>query len=220
MPHIDGLPLSRLIKDDPVIAGTRLTVLTSFGQTFDPAELKAAGIEAYLVNPVKQSRLFDCLASALGKAVPEPIALGTTAADSVPGPLLENVIILLAEDNHINQQVALGQLRKLGYQADAVANGTEVSEALTLLSYALILMDCQTPEMDGYETTRTLRRWEQRAEYPPPGHPPIYIIAMTANAMQGDREKGTVPARATSMTPCRSQSGISHRFSACVRKHR
>ena len=97
--------------------------------------------------------------------------------------------ILLAEDNSINQKVALGQLRKLRYRADTVANGLEVLEALQLVSYDIIFMDCQMPEMDGYEATRAIRKREQSLEQPCPWKSPVYIIALTANAMQGDSEK-------------------------------
>jgi len=83
----------------------------------------------------------------------------------------------------------LGQLRKLGYRADTVANGLEVLKALQLVSYDLILMDCQMPEMDGYEATREIREREQNLEKPCPWKSPVYIIALTANAMQGDSEK-------------------------------
>jgi two-component system sensor histidine kinase/response regulator len=159
-----------------------------------PAELKEAGIEAYLVKPVKQSRLFDCLASAMNKAVAEnallkPVHPAPVALGSKPGLPLEKLRILLAEDNRTNQQVALGHLGKLGYRVDAVASGREVLEALKLVSYDVVLMDCQMPEMDGYEATQAIRQKEQSLEHPCPWNPPVYIIAMTANAMQGDREK-------------------------------
>ncbi len=95
----------------------------------------------------------------------------------------------MAEDNIVNQQVALGQLRKLSYTANAVANGLEVMPALEQISYGLILMDCQMPEMDGYQATRAIRKREQSLAQPCPWRSPIYIIAMTANSMQGDREK-------------------------------
>ena len=92
-----------------------------------------------------------------------------------------DIRVLVAEDNPVNQKVALRQLAKLGLQADAVSNGAEVLEALSRIPYDIILMDCQMPEMDGYEATRALRKH--------PRFHDIHIVAMTANAMQGDREK-------------------------------
>ncbi len=89
----------------------------------------------------------------------------------------------------MNQKVALGQLQKLGCFADCVANGREVLEALPRLNYDVILMDCQMPEMDGYEATQAIRQREQDPTHPCPWKSPVHIIAMTANAMQGDREK-------------------------------
>jgi two-component system sensor histidine kinase/response regulator len=97
--------------------------------------------------------------------------------------------ILLAEDNAINQQVALGLLRKLGYQADTVTDGTETLEELSRVRYDVILMDCQMPHLDGYETTRRIRQLEQEEVIPFDRKRPIHIIALTANAMAGDREK-------------------------------
>jgi CheY-like chemotaxis protein len=96
--------------------------------------------------------------------------------------------ILLAEDNTVNQQVALGLLETLGYGADAVANGVEVLEALNSLRYDVVLMDCQMPRLDGYETTRRIRQLELQGAAPLDRRNPVYIIAMTANAMEGDRE--------------------------------
>jgi two-component system, sensor histidine kinase and response regulator len=194
MPQIDGLSLVRSIKGDRTLADTRLIVLTSVGQLFSPAELKAAGIEAYLLKPVKQSRLFDCLVGVMHRETNENAMLQSDAAPvaalSSKGVLpFENVRILLAEDNSVNQQVALGQLRKLGYRADVVVNGLEVLEALKLVPYDLILMDCQMPEMDGYEATQSIRQREQDLTSLCTWNSPIYIIAVTAHAMQGDREK-------------------------------
>jgi CheY-like chemotaxis protein len=194
MPEMDGFSLARAINIDQAIAGTRLIVLTSLGQALSTAELKEAGIEAYLVKPVKQSRLFDCLVNVMKKSLDESAGALSARPVGAPNsselnPKAEKVRVLLAEDNTVNQQVALGQLRKLHYTANAVANGLEVLPALEQISYGLILMDCQMPEMDGYEATRAIRKREQNLERPCPWMSPIYIIAMTANSMQGDREK-------------------------------
>ena len=161
--------MAAAIKGDPALADTRLIVLTSMGHALRSAELKQLGIEAYLVKPVKQSRLFDCLVSqARSRArvesaagVPDPPA--SFPSRSKIEPEFKKAHILLAEDNFINQKVALAQLRRLRYRADAVANGCEVLEALQRIPYDLILMDCQMPEMDGYETTQAIRQREKRS---------------------------------------------------------
>ncbi len=190
MPEMDGLTLAHAIKADPVIAATRLIILTSLNQVLSEAELKAAGIDAYLVKPVKQSRLFDCLVSTLGLAATERVFNNPASADPTePAPelaRLRKTRILVAEDNIVNQKVALGQLRNLGCTVDAVANGSEVLTALEQVPYDIVLMDCQMPEMDGYEATRLIRVRERQVSPPTPR---VHIIAMTANAMQGDREK-------------------------------
>ena len=168
--------------------------MTSFGQAFSPAELKAAGIEAYLVKPVKQSRLFGCMTDAMDWVAvqinsPKTVASASNAVPLEAAQKLEKVGILLAEDNIINQKVALAQLRKLGYMAQPVANGLEVLRSLEQISYSIILMDCQMPEMDGFEATRAIRNREQALDGRCPWKSPVYIIAMTASAMQGDSEK-------------------------------
>jgi two-component system, sensor histidine kinase and response regulator len=196
MPEMDGLTLARIIKKDPAIAGIKLVMLTSLGQRIDPKELKDAGIDAFLVKPVKQSRLFDCLAVVMtgekgeftpAKKMTKPAAPAAGAQSQKIGA--KCLHILLAEDNAVNQKVALRQLQKLGYNADAVANGLEVIEALKQIPYNLIIMDCQMPEMDGYESTRQIRLLEKQAPLTSDQTKHIHIIAMTANALQGDREK-------------------------------
>jgi two-component system, sensor histidine kinase and response regulator len=194
MPEMDGLMLAQTIKGDPAIAGTSLIVLTSPGQALDAAKLNQCGIETSLVKPVRQSRLFDCLMNVMGKiASPRGLAfsagLSPMPPAAEPSPKIENSRILLAEDNFINQKVALAQLAKLSYKANAVANGSEVLEALDRISYDLILMDCQMPEMDGYAATRAIRIREKNADQSYVKKSPIYIIAMTANAMEGEKEK-------------------------------
>jgi signal transduction histidine kinase/DNA-binding response OmpR family regulator len=191
MPVMDGWMLARAIQAEPFLAGTRLIVLTSFGQTFSPAELQAAGIEAYLVKPVKQSRLLDSIMGALDRNSAENAIckLPVAGISRDPTPAFNRLRILVAEDNRTNQKVALGQLRKLGYRADAVANGLEVLEALKGFPYDVILMDCQMQGMDGYQATEAIRQQEQNSELPCPWKAPVYIIAVTAHAMEGDREK-------------------------------
>ena len=190
MPEMDGFELARSIKATPNIARVPLVLLTSFGERRHSEVAKEAGIAAYLTKPVRQSQLFDCLTTVMSKTS-EPEA----AKESVlPWSKRErrramqkekkesNKLILLAEDNIVNQKVAVRQLEKLGYRADAVANGFEALEALTRISYDLVLMDCQMPELDGYEATARLRRREGNAKHTP-------IVAMTAHALEGDRAK-------------------------------
>ncbi|MGH8046990.1 MAG: response regulator [Chthoniobacterales bacterium] len=182
MPDMDGLKLASDIKANAALATTRLVLLSSLGHGLTADELQAAGIEEYLVKPAKQSRLHDCLARVMGRIASEPDApahVPTIVPDGKAPP--HPARILLAEDHAINQKVALRQLESLGYRADSVANGREVLEALERIPYDIILMDCQMPELDGYETTEQIRRDHSSK--------PIHIIAMTAHAMQGDREK-------------------------------
>jgi two-component system, sensor histidine kinase and response regulator len=192
MPEMDGLTLARSIKAHPAIAGTRLIALASKGPALAIEELENAGIEAALAKPVRQSRLLDCLVGIIGKTT--AVELGTPSGGTPPliSPELQERLrrsrFLLAEDNVINQKVALAQLGKLGCTTETAANGFEVLEALPRISYGLILMDCQMPEMDGYEAARLIRKQEQDPTQTCAWKAPVYIIALTANAMQGDRE--------------------------------
>jgi two-component system sensor histidine kinase/response regulator len=195
MPHMDGFTLAATIKADPVLAATRLVVLTSMGHALSSAELNQLGIEAYLSKPVKQSRLFDCLISRLSGTDVDPKAAALvplTASVSNPSniePEFKKARILLAEDNTINQKIALAQLNRLYYRADAVSNGREVLGALQNISYDVIFMDCQMPEMDGYEATRAIRELESRRNSPFACKSQVHIIALTAHAIRGEREK-------------------------------
>src|SRR5260370_2961623 len=181
MPSMDGWALAREIKADPKIAGTRLILLAGLGQQVSPEELRSGVLTYCCCKPVRQSRLFDCLTRAMleSSATLQPAA-GSSAA---PRPQPQKARVLIAEDNPINQKVALVQLEQLGYDAEAVPNGHAVLEALDRTPYDIILMDCQMAEMDGYETTRRIRTRSGNVRQP-------YIIAMTAHAMAGDSEKG------------------------------
>jgi signal transduction histidine kinase/CheY-like chemotaxis protein len=178
MPGMDGLGLAAALKQ--ALLATPLVMMTSLDSRPDEARLKETGISACLTKPVRQSVLFNTLiASVVPRAAAAPAAAARPAGDM---RLTRGFRILVAEDNSINQRVALLQLNKLGYEADAVGNGREALEALENIPYGLVLMDCQMPEMDGYETTREIRRREGEKRRVP-------IVAMTANALEGDRER-------------------------------
>jgi len=123
--------------------------------------------------------------------------------------------ILLAEDNTVNQEVALGLLETLGYRADAAVNGIEVLEALNRIRYDVVLMDCQMPRLDGYETARRIRQLELQGAAPLDCRTPVYIIAMTANAMEGDREK----CLASGMNDYLSKPVRRHELKAALDRH-
>ena len=185
MPRMDGMQLAQTIKAEPAIATTRLIMLTSLGRRVDAEEAHRVGIDAYLTKPVRQSRLYDAIVTVMSApedATPlevQPITTRSRRKETPPS----GTRILLAEDNAVNQKVAVRMLERLGYRADVVADGLEAVEALTQIPYAAVLMDVQMPEMDGYEATAEIRRREEVSG----GHTPI--IAMTANAMEGDREQ-------------------------------
>ena len=186
MPDMDGEALGAAIKADPALCDTVLVMLTSVGERGDARRLESAGFAGYLTKPVKRSQLRECLATVLGRGPhrpPEPRKRMVTRHLLSEGKR-RKVRILLAEDNAVNQKVALKMLEKLGYRADAVANGLEAVEALKSIPYDLVLMDCQMPEMDGYEATRQIR-----SQQSPVRNPDLLVIAMTANAMRGDREE-------------------------------
>ncbi|MBZ5535564.1 MAG: PAS domain S-box protein [Acidobacteriia bacterium] len=180
--ELGGMALARAIRADPDITRIRVILLTSTNMTTDPEQLSEAGIDACLPKPVKPEQLFDCLTRLMPQSPSRAMRM-PLAPTLEPRPV-RKLRVLVAEDNLLNQKVTLGQLRKLGYRGDAVANGLEVQEAIQRIPYEVILMDCQMPEMDGYEASRQVRLREQRQH-----KKPIYIIAMTAHAMVGDREK-------------------------------
>ncbi|MEW5734531.1 MAG: response regulator [Thermodesulfobacteriota bacterium] len=186
MPGMDGEELGRVIKGDPEISATRLIMLSSLSRMGDGKSLMDAGFEAYMVKPVRQSSLYDCLVNIQGAKAQK---MDYARADKVR-PLADKaarnkgIRILVAEDNSINQKVALRILTKGGFSAEAVGDGAEALNACRLINYDLVLMDCQMPEMDGYAATQAIRNPDSGAR-----NPRVPIIAMTAHAMKGDREK-------------------------------
>ncbi len=177
MPEMDGLMLARAIQAIPRIARTVLVMMTSMA-TLSQDEVKAAGIRCCISKPLKLAQVRDCLLQGLAGVVPSPAP--AVAPKTVAGTSRGR--ILVAEDNVVNKKVILLQLSKMGFQADAVGNGLEAIESLRSIPYDLVLMDCQMPDMDGYEATRAMRRMSGQLRTIP-------VIAMTAHAMSGDRDK-------------------------------
>jgi two-component system sensor histidine kinase/response regulator len=189
MPGMDGLSLARSIKSDPKLANIHLVMLTSLDRHDAPELMRESGLDAYLTKPIKQLALYECLSAVMASDA-EPRAIGAglmQLRDGDPAELAdahetEKLRILIAEDNVVNQKVALHQLQKLGYLAQAVDNGRQALDTLRRAPFDLIFMDCQMPELDGYAATRELRRREANDRH-------TWIIAMTANSLEGDREK-------------------------------
>jgi two-component system sensor histidine kinase/response regulator len=191
MPDMDGFQLAEVIKADPLIAAVALVLLPSFGERGHGARARLAGISAYLQKPVRQSRLYDCLTAVMTRSVGDAPIISPSLFTRHSMRQLEaaqedkafsDMRIMIAEDNVVNQKVALGQLHKLGYRAEAVSNGQELLKALENAEVDLILMDCQMPLMDGFAATAEIRRREGAARH-------TTIIALTANALEGDDEK-------------------------------
>jgi CheY-like chemotaxis protein len=187
MPGMDGMELSRRIKADKDLQNIPIIIMTFMGQVAPPTKLDETGIHKFLNKPIRYSQLHDTLTKVLGKPskIEERVPTSQTNILNQPdGNPRGRVRILLAEDNPVNQLVAMSLLKKLGYQADTVANGLEALKALQSIPYNLVLMDCQMPEMDGFDATRAIRSADSKAL-----DPRIPVIALTAFAMSGDRER-------------------------------
>ena len=208
MPGMSGDVLAQVIKADETLRATRLILMTSMTERGAAKRMQDIGFAAYLTKPLRQSDLHSCLGLVLADkpAAPKDAAGGAGDSGQAGASVLGaepsqsgaeiitrhsirdmnrgKVRILLAEDNIINQKVAQGILRKMGLSADVVAHGKEAIAALETIPYDLVLMDCMMPEMDGYEATMHIRNPQSAVL-----NHKIPIIAMTANAMQGDRQK-------------------------------
>jgi len=195
MPEMDGLELARRIKADRTISATRLVLLTSVGQRGDAKAAQDAGLDAYLTKPIRQSLVFECLGLVLGhtpgtaRTVDQPAASIITQHTVAEVMMQSRPLVLVVEDNPVNQKVAANMIEKLGYRVNVAANGREAVESLARIPYALVFMDCQMPEMDGFEATRIIRAQEATLQQASGQSVHLPIIAMTANAMKEDREQ-------------------------------
>jgi ammonium transporter len=215
MPGMDGFELAKLIKSDVNLQATRLILLTSLGRRGDATAAQQCGFSGYLTKPIRKIQLQACMETVMGflpsKDLPAPPPLVTSHfLKDIEGK--QAFRILVADDHQVNQQLGVLMIEQLGFRADVAGNGQEVLEALSRISYDVILMDCQMPELDGYDTTRAIRKAERKklkmknkaldeekeqAEEETllsrfalsASHSRVVIIAMTANAMPGDREK-------------------------------
>jgi PAS domain S-box-containing protein len=184
MPGMDGQELGRRIKAEPLLESTLMVMVTSLGQRGDAAALEKIGFAGYLVKPVRQSQLRECLGLVLGRARKTSDARGIITRHVVAEKARHGIRVLLAEDNVINQKVAQHMLNALGYRVDVVANGWEAVRALEMINYDLVFMDCMMPDMDGFEATAMIRDAGSKVN-----NHDVPIIAMTANVMTGDRER-------------------------------
>ena len=182
-----GETLGREIKADPALKKTVLVMLCSLGQRGDAVRVKDIGFAAYLTKPIRGSELFNCLQAVLSKAS-EQIGNGPERSFITRHTLAEvksrSARVLLVDDDILNRKFALSLLEKLDYRVDTVANGEEAVKKLESAPYDIVLMDVQMPGMDGYETTRVIRDAKSKVR-----NHDIPIIALTAHAMQGDRQR-------------------------------
>ena len=183
MPHMNGLELAHAIKADADLAPVRLVLLSSGRQCDEEQSAREAGIAAYVAKPVHQSQLYNAIVTVMSTASASQPQMQATHQSLATVGAEGKIRVLLAEDNIANQKVAMLMLEKIGCRVDAVANGREALAALTHITYDLVFMDCQMPEMDGYEATTAIRAHEANSGT----HVPI--IAMTAYAMPDDRER-------------------------------
>jgi signal transduction histidine kinase/CheY-like chemotaxis protein len=181
MPEMDGFDVARCCQDEPRLSGSKIIMLTSADSDRDAARCQDLGIARYLRKPIARDELYDAVLAALGCAPATAIAKrDSVKKNSEPAQRLN---VLLAEDNIVNQRVAVGILERRGHIVQPVNNGCEALEALACERFDLVLMDVQMPEMDGLEATAAIRENEKLTGK----HIPI--IAMTAHAMIGDRER-------------------------------
>ncbi|MEL6821452.1 MAG: response regulator, partial [Calditrichota bacterium] len=184
MPIMDGESLGKTIKNEPALSNLRLIMLTSVGKRGDAARMHKIGFAAYLTKPIKHQQLYNCIAIVLGMKSSEKDSMQILTRFSIE-ERRQRRKILLAEDNKINQKVAERMLTKMGYHVISVDDGEKAITILLKERFDLILMDVQMPVLDGLSATRKIRSLPAEEHF----RPDIPIIALTANAMKGDRDK-------------------------------
>jgi two-component system sensor histidine kinase/response regulator len=181
MPEMDGFELAERIKQNPRLATATVMMLTSIGQRGDAARCREVGISAYLIKPIRQSELLEAILTALGQQ--QGVAAERLVTRHTLREARQKLRILLAEDNPVNRELAVRLLEKRGHEVVVAHNGREAMTTLEKQTFDLVLMDVQLPEMDGLEATAAIREKEKGTG----AH--LRIIAMTAHAMKGDRER-------------------------------
>lgn len=176
MPEVDGLTLIRQLQADPIVPPLSLIMLSSAGDDELASQAKDAGVECYLSKPVRQDRLLACLLSTQ-HSWRQPTEGYSPSANNAD---LDGRRVLLAEDNYVNQEVALGMLEGMGCKVDVADNGQLAIDEVAQTEYALILMDCHMPVVDGFEATKAIRQAEKRLQ-----RDPVPIIALTADVQKG-----------------------------------
>jgi signal transduction histidine kinase/HPt (histidine-containing phosphotransfer) domain-containing protein len=189
MPEMDGVRLAQEIRRLRGRETLPMVLLTSMGNVLDSLEFSSSPFAACLTKPIKQNQLHDVLLEVMGR--PKSIAKKVVPPNKLEAALAQRLPLhlLLADDNVVNQKVALRLFDQMGYRIDIAGDGMEALEALKRKRYDIVFMDVQMPEMDGLEATRRIREAEKSLARDPTSAPPLIIIAMTANAMTGDREK-------------------------------
>ena len=185
MPDMNGLEVAQAILKNPELSNVKMIMLTSVGLRGDARMARDSGISAYLTKPVRQAELLGTFVKVLGLKRREDSTGLVTRYELLEKLPQFNISVLVAEDNTTNQEVAIGMLHSLGCRVEVVANGIRAVDEVANHSYDMVLMDCQMPQMDGYQATREIRQREAQQ----PGTTRQLVVALTAHALEGDRER-------------------------------
>ncbi|MGD9723893.1 MAG: response regulator [Pirellulales bacterium] len=188
MPDMDGFQVAQAVRADAVIRDIVLLVFTSMGQDLDEMDLAALSLSGYIHKPVRQSRLLDAIVNATSQALVVRSQLPAACAPAKDAQTQRGARVLVAEDNEVNQIVVSEILARAGIECRVVGNGRTAADLATREHFELVLMDCQMPDMDGFEAARHIRTHESASPFDAPRRR-VPIVALTANAIKGDRER-------------------------------